>query len=163
MQKHIKFISFLESMKCHNPALIESIQKGFNVCFENSDELNNIIQQITSGQMNVPTMRHELPNILKNSISSKDPNFIQGLCSLINEQIGYLDNRFAKYIADSLVKYERVDLLEPLTDSFPNIIQYIPIQEIIKTRNSDLLHKVLNLGVKLSPDDKLALSYSGMV
>ena len=159
--KQTKFISFLESLKFHNPTLIEAIQQGFNVCYENSGELNNIIQQI--GQMNAPTMRHELPNILKNSIPSKDPNFIQGLCSLINEQIGYIDNRFAKYIADSLVKYERVDLLEPLTDSFPNIIQYIPIQEIIKTRNSELLHKVLNLGAKLSPDDKLALSYSGMV
>ena len=34
-----------------------------------SGELNNIIQQI--GQMNAPTMRHELPNILKNSIPSK--------------------------------------------------------------------------------------------
>lgn len=34
MNKSAKFKSFLESMKSTNPALIESIQKGFEACFE---------------------------------------------------------------------------------------------------------------------------------
>lgn len=32
-----KFISFIESMKTHNPALIEAIEQGFKACFEAFD------------------------------------------------------------------------------------------------------------------------------
>jgi len=34
MKRDEKFKMFLESMKTHNPALIEAITKGFRVCFE---------------------------------------------------------------------------------------------------------------------------------
>ena len=34
MKKNEKFLSFLESMKSHNPTLVEAITQGFNICFE---------------------------------------------------------------------------------------------------------------------------------
>ena len=38
MQKTQKFISFLESLKVHNPALIEAIQAGFNIWLESDTD-----------------------------------------------------------------------------------------------------------------------------
>lgn len=35
MNKNEQFKAFLESMKTHNPTLIEAIQTGYTVCFEN--------------------------------------------------------------------------------------------------------------------------------
>lgn len=38
MEKKQKFISFLESMKVHNPTLVQVVKEGFNVCFESYDD-----------------------------------------------------------------------------------------------------------------------------
>lgn len=58
MQKKQKFISFLESMKSHNPALIEAVKAGFKACFENNDSISKM-KIYTSDPMLVSKLNSE--------------------------------------------------------------------------------------------------------
>lgn len=40
MKKNTKFITFLESMKSHNPALVEAVKSGFKACFESINDVS---------------------------------------------------------------------------------------------------------------------------
>ena len=120
MNKYVTFSTFLKSVKVHTPTLIESIQHGFKVCFENEshndDEIYKIIKSKISKfliSLNIYQDDDDDQRLLAGHINNLSDIIMDNITAMHRKSIHKNSNGMSDYDATmSLQNYIQWDLFD---------------------------------------------------